>query len=139
MTNNKKYLYSTGKRKTSIARVFLSEGTGIIKINKNEIKEEFNNKRIIYIIKKPLNALNIKDEIDIYATVKGGGTTGQAEAIKHGISKALVKLDEEIFEGKKLFRRKLRKIGYLTRDSRIVERKKVGKRKARKKEQYSKR
>ncbi len=139
MTDNKKCFYSTGKRKTSIARVFLKEGTGNIIINKNKIEEIFSNKRITYIIKKPLSILNIKTEFDIYATVKGGGIVGQAEALKHGISKALVKLDEELFDRQKLFKKKLRKIGFLTRDSRIVERKKVGRRKARKKEQYSKR
>lgn len=133
-----KYIYSTGKRKTSIARVFLKIGTGVITINNSQ--NYFDNSiKSMNIIKKPLYLLNINDKIDLKITVKGGGLTGQAEAIKHGISKALVEFDKNNEENEDSFRKKLKKLGFLTRDSRKVERKKVGRRKARKKEQYSKR
>ncbi|HIH2762854.1 MAG TPA: 30S ribosomal protein S9 [Candidatus Azoamicus sp.] len=129
------YIYSTGKRKTSIARVFLKEGDGEIIIN-NNIE---NNPKFITIIKKTLMLLNINNKIDLKITVKGGGVTGQSEAIRHGLSKALVILDTKNVNEENSFRKKLKKLGFLTRDSRKVERKKVGRRKARKKEQYSKR
>lgn len=129
------YIYSTGKRKTSIARVFLKEGDGEIIIN-NNIE---NNPKFITIIKKTLMLLNINNKIDLKITVKGGGITGQSEAIRHGLSKALVILDTKNVNEENSFRKKLKKLGFLTRDSRKVERKKVGRRKARKKEQYSKR
>lgn len=129
------YIYSTGKRKTSIARVFLKEGSGEIIIN-NNIE---NNPKFITIIKKTLMLLNINNKIDLKITVKGGGITGQSEAIRHGLSKALVILDTKNINEENSFRKKLKKLGFLTRDSRKVERKKVGRRKARKKEQYSKR
>ncbi len=130
------YIYSTGKRKTSIARVFLKEGAGEIIINNNA---DNNNTKFITIIKKTLMLLNINNKIDLKITVKGGGLTGQSEAIRHGLSKALVILDEKNINEENSFRKKLKKLGFLTRDSRKVERKKVGRRKARKKEQYSKR
>jgi len=133
-----KYIYSTGKRKTSIARIFLKTGIGTITIN-NSHNYFDNSVKSINIIKKPLYLLNINDKIDLKITVKGGGITGQAEAIKHGISKALVEFDKENENKDDSFRKKLKKLGFLTRDSRKVERKKVGRRKARKKEQYSKR
>lgn len=133
-----KYIYSTGKRKTSIARVFLKIGTGLITINNSQNYFD-NSVKSMNIIKKPLYLLNINDKIDLKITVKGGGLTGQAEAIKHGISKALVEFDKNNEENEDSFRKKLKKLGFLTRDSRKVERKKVGRRKARKKEQYSKR
>lgn len=129
------YIYSTGKRKTSIARVFLKEGSGEIIINNNVE----NNPKFITIIKKTLMLLNINNKIDLKITVKGGGVTGQSEAIRHGLSKALVILDTKNINEENSFRKKLKKLGFLTRDSRKVERKKVGRRKARKKEQYSKR
>lgn len=132
------YIYSTGKRKTSIARVFLKTGTGIITINNSHTYFD-NSIKSMNIIKKPLYLLNITDKIDLKITVKGGGLTGQAEAIKHGISKALVEFDKNNEDNEDSFRKKLKKLGFLTRDSRKVERKKVGRRKARKKEQYSKR
>jgi len=135
--NKKDFFYATGKRKTSIARVFLKNGTGIININKSD--HYLKNKKLISIIKKPLYLLNITNKTDLNITVKGGGLTGQAEAIKHGISKALVILNENDGNEIKTYREKLRKVGYLTRDARKVERKKVGRKKARKKEQYSKR
>jgi small subunit ribosomal protein S9 len=131
------YIYSTGKRKTSIARIFLKIGDGNISINGSENNYIINNKKYYAVIKQPLFFLKIEDKIDLKITVKGGGITGQIEAIRHGISKALSlfnKNDDDIS-----FRKKLKKLGFLTRDSRIVERKKVGRRKARKKEQYSKR
>lgn len=130
------YIYSTGKRKTSIARVFLKEGDGEIIINN---KIDNTNTRFITIIKKTLMLLNINNKINLKITVKGGGLTGQSEAIRHGLSKALVILDEKNINEETSFRKKLKKLGFLTRDSRKVERKKVGRRKARKKEQYSKR
>ncbi len=132
------YIYSTGKRKTSIARVFLKEGSGEITINEHKISPEENNKTLM-IIKKTLTTVNMDNKIDLKITVKGGGTTGQIDAIKHGISKALVILNEKNTDEEPSFRKKLKKLGLLTRDSRKVERKKVGRRKARKKEQYSKR
>lgn len=133
-----KYIYGTGKRKTSVARVFLKSGKGLITINNS--KNYFNNSiKSTTIIKKPLRLLNIIDKIDLKITVKGGGITGQAEAIKHGISKALVEFDKNNEEKENSYRKTLKKNGLLTRDSRKVERKKVGRRKARKKEQYSKR
>jgi small subunit ribosomal protein S9 len=130
------YIYSTGKRKTSIARVFLKEGDGEIIINNNI---DNTNTKFITIIKKTLMLLNINNKIDLKITVKGGGLTGQSEAIRHGLSKALVILDKKNINEENSFRKKLKKLGFLTRDSRKVERKKVGRRKARKKEQYSKR
>ena len=133
-----KYIYSTGKRKTSIARIFLKNGNGNIIINNST--NYFNSfKKSINIIKKPLYLLNIKNKFDIKITIKGGGLIGQAEAIKHGISKALTIFDKKNEDKETSFKKKLKKIGFLTRDSRKVERKKVGRRKARKKEQYSKR
>lgn len=129
------YIYSTGKRKTSVARVFLKEGAGEIIIN-NTLEQ---NPKFITIIKKTLMLLNINNKIDLKITVKGGGLTGQSEAIRHGLSKALVILDKKNINEENSFRKKLKKLGFLTRDSRKVERKKVGRRKARKKEQYSKR
>jgi small subunit ribosomal protein S9 len=130
------YIYSTGKRKTSVARVFLKDGDGEIIINNNSSEQ---NIKFITIIKKTLMLLNINNKIDLKITVKGGGITGQSEAIRHGLSKALVILDKKNINEENSFRKKLKKLGFLTRDSRKVERKKVGRRKARKKEQYSKR
>ncbi len=137
LENNK--FYATGKRKTSIARVFVKKGSGIITINKIIFDYNQKNNRTINIIKKPIELLYSNLMFDITATVKGGGITGQAEAIRHGLSKILVNIDKELYNGENLFKKRLKKFGYITRDSRIVERKKVGRRKARKKEQYSKR
>jgi len=132
------YIYSTGKRKTSIARVFLKPGKGSIEVNNSNVY--FNNfKKAIDIIKRPLYLLNVNNKFDFKITVKGGGVNGQAEAIKHGISKALVIFDKANENKDDSFKKQLRKLGFLTRDPRKVERKKVGYRKARKKEQYSKR
>ena len=133
-----KYIYSTGKRKTSIARVFLKPGNGDIIINNSKTFLK-NFSKIINIIKKPLYLLNINNKFDFKITVKGGGVISQAEAIRHGISKTLSIFDKKNENNPNSFKRQLRKLGFLTRDSRVVERKKVGYRKARKKEQYSKR
>ena len=117
------YIYSTGKRKTSIARVFLKNGTGVIVIN-NLNNYFLGSDRSMSIIKKPLKVLHLDKKIDIMVTVKGGGLTGQAEAIRHGISKALVKFDEVKDDSDKSFRKVLKDLGFLTRDPRKVERKK---------------
>ncbi len=133
-----KYAYGTGKRKTSIARVFLKPGSGLITINdsKTYLLSSIKHKNII---RDPLDVLNVDNKIDLKITVKGGGKTGQTEAIRHGISKALISLNK--YDAKKEFltKKKLKEFDLLTRDSRKVERKKIGYRKARKKEQYSKR
>jgi len=132
------YIYSTGKRKTSIARVFLKEGTGIITINKS-LNYFDGLKKNYEVIGKLLSMFNLLEKVDIKITVSGGGLTGQIEAIRHGISKALVIFDHKNEDLKSSFKKSLKKLGFLTRDSRKVERKKVGRRKSRKKEQYSKR
>lgn len=132
----KEYIYSTGKRKTSIARIYLKEGTGNLEIN-NSNKYFIAFSKAITIIKKPLNICNLENKIDLKIIVKGGGITGQTEAIRHGISKALVLYLKN--NDDQSFKKEFKKASFLTRDSRIVERKKVGHRKSRKKEQYSKR
>ncbi len=132
------YIYSTGKRKRSVARIFLKVGSGIISIN-NTSNYFSNFERFICLIRKPLKALDLDGRFDIMVTVKGGGTTGQSEAIRHGISKAIIKSNFFTDEEKVIFKKNLKGLGFLTRDPREVERKKVGRRKARKKEQYSKR
>lgn len=124
--------YGTGRRKSSSARVFIKKGTGNIKINKRSLKEYFSRNTSQMIVLQPLKLFNIIDKFDLYITVKGGGISGQAGAIRHGISRALITYDVS-------FRNDLRKFGFLTRDSRKVERKKVGLRKARSSPQYSKR
>ena len=134
----KNYIYSTGKRKSSIARVFLKPGNGNIEINNSDNYFCFF-KKAENTVKKPLYLLNINNKFDFKITVHGGGITGQAEAIKHGISKALTIFDKQNEENENSFKKQLKKLGFLTRDPRKVERKKVGYRKARKKEQYSKR
>jgi len=124
--------YGTGRRKRSVARVFLRPGTGKILVNKRELSEFF--KRDIYkiIIKEPLEVTEKLDSFDVFATVKGGGTTGQAGALRHGLARALVNFSEE-------YRVVLRKAGMLTRDAREVERKKYGLKGARARYQFSKR
>ena len=124
--------YSTGRRKESTARVFLSKGTGKITINSNPIEKYFGRKTNIMVVKQALNLTETADKTDIKVTVKGGGPSGQAGAIKLGIARALLKFDDTL-------RPLLKKNGFLTRDSRVVERKKVGLRKARKDVQFSKR
>jgi small subunit ribosomal protein S9 len=124
--------YGTGRRKSSAARVFLTKGSGQIVINDRPIDEFFGRETARMIVRQPLEKLEMLDKFDIKATVKGGGISGQAGAIRLGLTRALMEYDEEL-------RRPLRKAGYVTRDSREVERKKVGLHKARKATQYSKR
>lgn len=126
------YQYGTGRRKSSSARVFIKLGNGNIIINKRSLKEYFSRDTSRMVVLQPLKLFNTVDKFDLYITVKGGGISGQAGAIRHGISRALIKYDLSL-------RPELRKFGFLTRDSRKVERKKVGLRKARRSPQYSKR
>jgi small subunit ribosomal protein S9 len=124
--------YGTGKRKSSIARVWLKPGTGAITINNRTIDEYFGRETSKMIIKQPLELVEKLDAFDIYVTVMGGGDSGQAGAIKHGITKALLVLDADL-------RGTLKKAGFITRDSRVKERKKYGKKAARASFQFSKR
>ncbi|MEC6997718.1 MAG: 30S ribosomal protein S9 [Pseudomonadota bacterium] len=124
--------YSTGKRKSSIARVWIKPGNGIITVNGRKEEIYFSSKSHRLLLNQPLISSNRKTEVDVVCTVKGGGLSGQAGAIRHGISKALVNFDPELRKG-------LKKQGFLTRDSRVVERKKYGKAKARRSYQFSKR
>ena len=124
--------YSTGRRKTSSARVYLKKGKGNISVNDRKLDEYFGRKVAQMLVMQPLELVDLVDKIDIDIKVKGGGSFGQAGAIRHGISRALTKFDEEL-------RPQLKKAGLLTRDSRRVERKKPGLVKARKSKQFSKR
>lgn len=124
--------YGTGRRKTSTARVFISKGKGDICINGRTIEEYFGREVARMIIRQPLERTNNVDLFDINVTVKGGGSFGQAGAIRHGLTRALMAYDESL-------RPVLREAGFVTRDAREVERKKIGLRKARKKPQFSKR
>jgi small subunit ribosomal protein S9 len=124
--------YGTGRRKSSSARVFLRPGTGQIVINKRPLDEYFGRETSRMVVRQPLVLTENTEKFDLYVTVKGGGASGQAGAIRHGITRALMEFDETL-------RPSLRAAGYVTRDSREVERKKVGLRKARKKPQFSKR
>ncbi|HDZ56588.1 MAG TPA: 30S ribosomal protein S9 [Pseudomonas xinjiangensis] len=124
--------YGTGRRKTATARVFLRPGNGNISINNRTIESFFGRETARMVVRQPLELTDSTAKFDVYVTVKGGGTTGQAGAIRHGITRALMDYDETL-------RGALRKAGYVTRDAREVERKKVGLRKARKRPQYSKR
>ena len=124
--------YGTGRRKTSTARVHLRPGTGNIRINGRTIEEFFGRQTSRMIVRQPLEVAQLTDKFDIQAHVSGGGITGQAGAIRHGITRALIEYDESL-------RPSLRKAGFVTRDAREVERKKVGLRKARRATQYSKR
>lgn len=128
----KEYIYATGKRKSSIARVNIIPGTGKITINKKDINEVFNLDTLKAIILKPFNAANLMEKYDVEATVHGGGFAGQAGAIAHGISKALASTGLDV-------RTTLKRNGLLTRDSRVKERRKYGLKKARKAPQFSKR
>ena len=132
-TSKKPYLYGTGRRKSSVARVHLfASGTGTITINGRDIDDYFGLETLKYIVRQPLNTTSMADKVDIAATVKGGGVTGQAGAIRHGISRALLQVDES-------FRATLKEAGFLTRDSRMKERKKYGLKAARRAPQFSKR
>jgi len=126
------YNYGTGRRKSSAARVFLKPGGGKIEINGRSVEDFFGRKTAQMVVRQPLELVEMIDKFDIKITVKGGGTTGQAGAIRHGITRALMEYDETL-------RGPLRQAGWVTRDARQVERKKVGLRKARKKPQFSKR
>ncbi|WP_297435230.1 30S ribosomal protein S9 [uncultured Clostridium sp.] len=122
----------TGRRKTSVARVRLVPGEGNVTINKRDIQTYFGLETLRMIVNQPLVLTETKDKYDVLVNVHGGGTTGQAGAIRHGITRALLKADENL-------RAELKKAGFVTRDSRMVERKKYGKKKARKSSQFSKR
>jgi small subunit ribosomal protein S9 len=124
--------YGTGRRKTSAARVFLRPGTGEISINGRSLEVFFGRETARMIVRQPLKAAEVDGKFDIQVNVRGGGTTGQAGAIRHGITRALMAYDASL-------RQPLRKAGFVTRDARAVERKKVGLRKARRRPQYSKR
>ena len=124
--------YGTGRRKTSTARVFIKAGEGNITINKRTLDQYFGREVARMIVKQPLELLEMTDKFDLNITVKGGGSFGQAGAIRHGLTRALMEYDETL-------RPQLRAAGYVTRDAREVERKKVGLRKARKSTQFSKR
>ena len=124
--------YGTGRRKTSTARVFLKAGGGDITVNNKPLDVFFGRKTAQMIVRQPLELIEMAGKFDVNVTVTGGGTTGQAGAIRHGLTRALMQYDESLRPG-------LRKAGFVTRDAREVERKKVGLRKARRATQYSKR
>ncbi len=124
--------FYTGRRKTSSARVSIKPGKGEITVNKRPLDLYFGRQTARMIVRQPLETVNVADSIDVNVSVKGGGGSGQAGAIRHGIARALAEYDET-------FHSPLRKAGFITRDARAVERKKVGLRKARKKPQFSKR
>ena len=124
--------YGTGRRKTSTARVFLTSGSGNITVNRRSLDGYFGREVARMIVRQPLELLEMTERFDITVTVRGGGSFGQAGAIRHGITRALMEYDNEL-------RPTLRKAGFVTRDAREVERKKVGLRKSRKKPQFSKR
>jgi len=140
----KQQYYGTGRRKSSVARVFMRPGKGKITINQREIEEYFGRETSCMVIRQPLETVDMLNKFDLYITVAGGGISGQAGAVRLGISRALVAYDEKDQKetdepSPDSFRKKLRARGLLTRDSRRVERKKVGLHKARRATQYSKR
>ncbi len=151
MTTTQAQHYGTGRRKTCRARVYLKRGTGKIIVNDKTLEDYFGGRKAAHmIVRQPLVLLELQNKFDVTVNVAGSGPMGQAGAIRHGITRALLQYDEEGAvpvesgegeggAGDQSFRRILRKAGYVTRDSREVERKKVGHRKARKVEQYSKR
>ncbi|WP_305970281.1 MULTISPECIES: 30S ribosomal protein S9 [unclassified Mameliella] len=124
--------YATGKRKDAVARVWIKPGSGKVTVNGKEMDKYFARPVLQLILRQPFQVAGVEGEFDVYATVKGGGLTGQAGAVKHGVSKALQLYDPSL-------RGPLKAAGFLTRDSRVVERKKFGKRKARRSFQFSKR
>ena len=124
--------YGTGRRKTSAARVFIAPGSGDIMVNNRTLDNFFGRETSRMIVRQPLEMTAMLDKVDVRVTVRGGGSSGQAGAIRHGIARALVDYNEEL-------RSPLRSAGFLTRDARMVERKKVGLHKARKRPQFSKR
>ncbi len=125
-------ILATGRRKSSTARVFLKPGSGQIRVNNRPLDEYFGRETARMIVRQPLETAQMTDSVDLTITVRGGGNSGQAGAIRHGIARALLAYDESL-------RLPLRRAGFLTRDAREVERKKVGLHKARKRPQYSKR
>ena len=124
--------YGTGRRKSAKARVFMTAGAGKIVVNSKPLDDYFGRETARMIVRQPLELVELKDKFDLHVTVRGGGGFGQAGAIRHGITRALMEYDETL-------RPSLRKAGFVSRDARAVERKKVGLRKARKKPQFSKR
>ena len=124
--------YGTGRRKSSTARVFIKAGSGKIIINQRSLEQYFGRPTARMVVRQPLELVEMTEKLDLYITVNGGGISGQAGAIRHGITRALMQYDETL-------RPELRKAGFVTRDARKVERKKVGLHKARKRPQYSKR
>jgi small subunit ribosomal protein S9 len=124
--------YATGRRKTSTARVFIKKGSGEITVNSRPLDQYFGRQTARMIVRQALEAVQLNDQFDVACTVKGGGTTGQAGAIRHGITRAVINYDGEL-------RSPLRRAGFVTRDAREVERKKVGLHKARRAPQFSKR
>ncbi|SDH99087.1 30S ribosomal protein S9 [Lutimaribacter saemankumensis] len=124
--------YATGKRKDAVARVWIKPGSGKVTVNGKELNSYFARPVLQMILRQPFEVAGVEDQFDVMATVKGGGLSGQAGAVKHGISKALQLYDPSL-------RAPLKAAGFLTRDSRVVERKKFGKRKARRSFQFSKR
>ncbi|OIQ32111.1 MAG: 30S ribosomal protein S9 [Alphaproteobacteria bacterium MedPE-SWcel] len=124
--------YATGKRKDAVSRVWIKPGSGKVVVNGKEMKAYFARPVLQMILRQPFTVAGVEDQFDVFATVKGGGLSGQAGAVKHGISKALQLYDPSL-------RGALKAAGFLTRDSRVVERKKFGRRKARRSFQFSKR
>jgi small subunit ribosomal protein S9 len=124
--------YATGRRKSSTARVFIKKGSGQVTVNDRPLDQYFGRQTARMIVRQALESVNLSDQFDVNCTVKGGGTTGQAGAIRHGITRAIISYDGEL-------RSPLRRSGFVTRDAREVERKKVGLRKARRATQFSKR
>jgi small subunit ribosomal protein S9 len=124
--------YGTGRRKTSVARVWIKPGSGRVVVNRRAFDDYFPRETLRMIIAQPLQLTNTQGQVDVLVTVKGGGPTGQAGAVRHGIARALVRLDDAL-------RQPLKKAGFLTRDPRMRERKKYGQPGARQKFQYSKR
>lgn len=124
--------YGTGRRKSAVARVYAKSGTGRIVINNKQLEEYFGRKTDQMVVRQPLELVALTDKMDVFVKVAGGGPTGQAGAIRHGLTRALMSFDETL-------RQPLRRAGYVTRDAREVERKKVGLHKARRRPQYSKR
>ena len=132
MAKAKEQFYGTGRRKSAVARVYINPGKGNITVNKRDIEEYFGLETLKTIVRQPLVATDTEKKYDINVNVKGGGTTGQAGAIRHGIARALLKVDED-------FRPTLKSAGFLTRDPRMKERKKPGLKAARRAPQFSKR
>ncbi len=127
-----KNLYATGRRKAAVARVWVKPGNGTVTINKQPISDYFRRQTLELVVRQPLEEIGQLDNYDVFATVMGGGWSGQAGAVKLGIARCLSSLDDK-------YHKQMRVAGFLTRDSRVVERKKYGQKKARKKYQFSKR